>query len=116
MNICGACERIQKTPIAHSHLWFIRQSIALYVLTLPWGLIEQFHFWTIPATMLLSYLLIGIELIAEAIEEPFGDSVDDLRLEEICRTIELSVCEILPPVESTVAHLHPSSASPTLAP
>jgi hypothetical protein len=38
MDICGACERIQKTPISQSYRWFIRQSIAIYLLTLPWGL------------------------------------------------------------------------------
>ncbi|MFO0871726.1 MAG: bestrophin family ion channel [Pirellulales bacterium] len=100
MHICGACERIQRTPIAFSHLWFVRQAIALYVVTLPWGLVEQFGAWTIPFTMLLSYLLIGVELIAEAIEDPFGHSDDDLRLDEICQGIERSVGDILPPVES----------------
>jgi putative membrane protein len=96
MNICGACERIQKTPISFSHLWFIRQSIALYLITLPWGLVEHFQYWAIPFTMLLSYFLVGVELIAEAVEEPFGRSVDDLRLEEICNSIEQSVYKTLP--------------------
>lgn len=96
MNICGACERILKTPIAPSHRRFIRQSIALYLLTLPWGLLDTLNVWVVPVTMLLGYLLIGVELIAETIENPFGHTVDDLSLNEICQGIENSVCEILP--------------------
>ncbi len=96
MNVCGACERILKTPIAFSYLWFIRQAIAVYLLTLPWGLVEPFGYWSIPATMLLGYLLIGVELLAESIENPFGDSIDDLSLDAICRTIERDVTETLP--------------------
>lgn len=96
MDVCGACERIQKTPIAIAHRSFIRQAIALYLITLPWGLLEHFQLWVVPVTMLLGYLLIGVELIAEAIENPFGDTVNDLSLDEICQTVEKSVLEILP--------------------
>jgi putative membrane protein len=97
MNVCGACERILKTPIAFSYLWFIRQAIAVYLATLPWGLVESFGYWSVPATMLLGYLLIGVELLAESIENPFGDSIDDLSLDAICQTIERDVAEVLPP-------------------
>jgi len=48
------------------------------------------------ARRLFGYLLIGVELIAETIENPFVDTVDDLSLGEFCHTIEKSVSEILP--------------------
>jgi len=95
MNICGACERIQKSPISASYRWFIRQMIVIYLLTLPWGLMENFGWWTIPAAAMLAYFMIGVEMIAETIEDPFGVTEDDLLLDEICRTIERSVTEIL---------------------
>ncbi len=95
MNICGACERIQKSPISLSYRWFIRQSIAIYLLTLPWGLMRSFGWWTIPAVAMLAYFMIGIEMIAEQIEDPFGVSDDDLRLDELCQTIQSSVQDIM---------------------
>jgi putative membrane protein len=95
MNICGACERIQKSPISISYRWFIRQSIVIYLFTLPWGLMKDFELWTIPAMILLSYFMIGVEMIAEEIEDPFGDGEDDLRLDDMCKTIENSVNEIM---------------------
>jgi ion channel-forming bestrophin family protein len=95
LNICGACERIQKSPISTSYRWFIRQSIAIYLVTLPWGLVEDFDWWTVPAMILACYFMIGVEMIAEEIEDPFGDSEDDLRLDDLCRTIDVSVSEIM---------------------
>src|SRR4029078_9170515 len=70
MNICGACERIQKSPISLSYRWFIRQSIAIYLVTLPWALMPGFGGWTIPAVAMLAYFMIGSEMIADGIEDP----------------------------------------------
>jgi putative membrane protein len=95
MNICGACERIQKSPISASYRWFIRQTIAIYLLTLPWGLLEHFGWWTIPVSGMLAYFMIGVEMIAEEIEDPFGITEDDLMLDDLCQTIERSVTDIL---------------------
>jgi putative membrane protein len=95
MNVCGACERIQKSPISLSYRWFIRQSIAIYLLALPWGLVPTFSWWTVPAVAMLGYFMVGVEMIAEAIEDPFGTDEDDLSLDELCRVIERSVRGIL---------------------
>jgi predicted membrane chloride channel (bestrophin family) len=45
--------------------------------------------------LLAAYFLLGIELVAEEIEEPFGKGGDNLPLERYCETIESSVREIL---------------------
>lgn len=95
MNICGACERIQKSPISISYRSFIRQSIAIYLFTLPWGLVGTFAAWTIPGVAMLAYFMVGLEMIAERIEDPFGVTKDDLLLDDICRTIESSVTLLL---------------------
>jgi putative membrane protein len=95
MNICGACERIQKSPISISYRWYIRQSIAIYLLTLPWGLAQAFDWWTIPAVAMLGYFMVGVEMIAESVEDPFGIDEDDIMLDDLCRTIERSVTGIL---------------------
>jgi len=95
MNVCGACERIQKSPISLSYRWFIRQSIAIYLLTLPLGLVQSLGWWSVVAVTVLSYFMIGIEMIAENIEDPFGLDEDDLMLDDICNNIERSVTSIL---------------------
>lgn len=95
LDVCGGCERIQRTRIVTSYRTFARQCILLVLLTLPWGVAHDFGWWTLPLTIIVSYFMIGLETVAEHVEEPFGYDEDDLDLDEICLTIESSVNEIL---------------------
>ncbi len=106
MDICGACERIKSSPIALSYRAILRQGVALNVLSIPWYFAGDCHSWTILITCVAAYFMIGLELIAEDIEEPFGTGGDNLPLEKICQTIELSVIEILGKPD-----FHPSSVA-----
>jgi putative membrane protein len=94
MGICGACERIAKTPMVRSYRIFARQCIFLFLLTLPWGLVQDFMWWTLPLTIVVSYFMVGMEIVAEHVEEPFGFDEDDLDLEGMSTTIANSVEEI----------------------
>jgi putative membrane protein len=95
LDVCGACERIKSTLISQSWRLFTRQSIVAYLIVIPWGLYDEFGYWTIPLTVIISYFAIGGEGIAHYIEEPFGHHEDHLNLPEICAKIEMSVAEIL---------------------
>lgn len=95
MDICGACERILKTPIAGGYRRFILQSIWVYIVTLPWGIVDDLQWWTAPVTMVVAYLMVGIEVLAEQAEEPFGTDPDDLPLDDICATIDRNLDEIV---------------------
>jgi putative membrane protein len=94
MDVCGACERIRRTPLAPSYRTFIRRMIGLYLLTLPWGLIQPLGYWTVPVVGLITYFMLGLELEAEEVEEPFGRGAEDLPLDDICRTLEASITEV----------------------
>ena len=45
--------------------------------------------------LLVSFVLLSVELIAEEIEDPFGRDVNDLPTDDICSTIRNNVKEIL---------------------
>ncbi len=94
LDVCGACERILNTRIVRSYRTFARQCIALDLVTFPWGIVHEFRWWTVPLTMLTAYFLLGMETVAEHIEEPFGFDEDDLNLDAICEGIENSVKQI----------------------
>jgi putative membrane protein len=50
--------------------------------------------WTsVPAVALIGYALIGLELVAASIENPFGRDGDDLPLEDFVATIQRSVAQ-----------------------
>mgnify|MGYP003345410336 CR=1 FL=1 len=51
--------------------------------------------WSIIVQAVAVYFLFGIELTAEAVEQPFGSDGDDLALEAYCETIRKSATEVL---------------------
>jgi ion channel-forming bestrophin family protein len=93
-DICGACERIKRTPIPYSYSLFIKKFIFMYIVTLPYSFVGDFKYWTILITVFVFYVLTSLELIAEEIEDPFGTDANDLPTDEIAANIKRSVVEI----------------------
>jgi len=93
-NISGACERIKGTPIPYSYSSFIKRIIFLYAITLPFGLIADLKWATVPIAVFVFYTLASIELIAEEIEDPFGADTNDLPTDEIAERIRKNLIEI----------------------
>jgi putative membrane protein len=95
LDVLGACERIKKTPIPFSYAVYIKVFISLYGIMLPFGLYQDFGFYTIPLTMFIFFAMLGLELMAQEIEEPFGLDCNDLPTGDIALTIRKNVFEIL---------------------
>lgn len=83
----SGCERILKTPMPMSYKIYLKRLTLLYCLILPLGLVEQLGWWTPSAIALVSFVLLGIEEIGNEIENPFGYSFNDLKLDSICDTL-----------------------------
>lgn len=94
-DICGACERIKNTPIPFSYSAFIKKFIFAYVVTLPFGYVFQLGYYVIPVVVFIFYVLSSLELIAEEIEEPFGDDPNDLPTTKMAENIRKNVEELL---------------------
>tara|TARA_B100000401_G_scaffold431665_1_gene368010 strand:+ start:927 stop:1790 length:864 start_codon:yes stop_codon:yes gene_type:complete len=94
-DIIGGCERIKKTPIPFSYNIFLKKFIFIYTMTLPIGLATTFEYWSIPISLFVLYILVSLELLAEEIEDPFGEDTNDLPVDDICATIKKNVKEIL---------------------
>ena len=99
-SIQGACERIKNTPIPYSYSMYIKKFIFTFVITLPFGFVTSFGYITIPIVILLFYILVSIELIAEEIEDPFGRDVNDLPTDNLAEKIRNDVREIFGVVEN----------------
>jgi len=93
-SIQGACERIKNTPIPYSYSMYIKKFIFIFVITLPFGFVTSFGYVTIPVVLLLFYILVSIELIAEEIEDPFGTDVNDLPTDALSEKIRNDINEI----------------------
>jgi ion channel-forming bestrophin family protein len=93
-DIVGGCERIKKTPIPFSYRIHLKKFIFLYMLILPFGFIHDMHYWTIIVMVIIFYAFVGLEVIGEEIEDPFGRDENDLPTDQISETIRKNVKEI----------------------
>lgn len=91
----GACERIRSTPIPYSYSMFIKKIIFFYVITIPFGVMTAYGYWTVLITCFIFYAFASLELLAEEIEDPFGRDANDLPTDEIAAKIKTHVNEIL---------------------
>jgi len=95
MDVCGACERIRTTPLATSYRSLLRIGIGVYLLVSPIYIVRDYDYWAVPIELLVAFFMLGVEMVAHDVEEPFGVEGDDLPLEKFCATIETSVRETL---------------------
>ncbi|MCA1918956.1 MAG: hypothetical protein LDL38_06115 [Flavobacterium piscis] len=94
-DICGACERIKNTPIPYSYSAFIKKFIFFYTMTLPFGYSISLGYFVAPVVVFIFYVLASLELIAEEIEDPFGDDENDLPTKKIAENIKKHVEELI---------------------
>jgi ion channel-forming bestrophin family protein len=94
-DICGACERIKNTPIPYSYSAFIKKFIFFYTMTLPFGYSVSLGYFVAPVVVFVFYVLASLELIAEEIEDPFGDDENDLPIKKISENIKKHIEELI---------------------
>ena len=90
-DVMGACERIRNTPIPYSYSSYVKQFVLLYALILPFGLARDFGYGAVIASMLTFFATMGLELLAEEVEEPFGGDRNDLPLDDLAAIIRRDV-------------------------
>ena len=82
MDYFCSLERIKDTPIPTSYSLHIKISLFAYLLSLPFGLFFGFGMLSIPLVMVLFFVIAGIEIISNEIENPFKGDPNDLPIEE----------------------------------
>jgi putative membrane protein len=61
---------------------------------LPLAFVNQFGYLSGLIATFVFYALVSMEVLAEEIEDPFGDDDNDLPTDQICERIKLNVNEI----------------------
>lgn len=94
----GACERILKSPLPLVLVIKVRRFIGLYLLILPFSLVDRVGWATPVLTMLVAYPMLGLDQISVELENPFSPrNVGHLPLDAICKTIESNVLALAEP-------------------
>ena len=79
--------RIKNTPIPIAYVYHIKISVLIYLVTLPFGMFHDLGLFAVPIVMLLYYIIAGVEIISNEIENPFGSDPNDLPTEELFMSI-----------------------------
>lgn len=106
LDAFGTCERIRHTPLPFAYVVHLRRALALYLVTLPFALVDGFGWYTVFDNVLVAYVLLGIEEIGVEIENPFGTDANDLPLEQLCERIDTDLAAF------TAAAPTPEASSP----
>lgn len=91
----GACERIASTPIPYTYRVLMNRTIMVYCLLLPIGLSTAIGWLTPLVATFIAYTYLALEVIGDQIEEPFGMEPNDLPLDAMCHTIEVTIHEMV---------------------
>jgi putative membrane protein len=95
IDILGRCERIKYTPIPINHQILLRFLINIYVVILPFSLVDDLGFLCLPMILFLYYILMSIVTTAEEIEDPFGNDLNDLKMDAIINNIHQNIHELI---------------------
>ena len=110
-NLQGKCERIKNTPFPRQYAEFSRWFTRVFVVLVPFGLLEVFadHGTHLGVTLehlgaalpmvassgLISWVFMMMEGIGDSSEDPFERSMNDVPMNALCRTIEIDLRSML---------------------
>jgi putative membrane protein len=91
----GGCERIKNTVFPSTYSHYIHYSLVLFIMLLPFGLIEFFGIIEIPLVIAIASSFLLIEKMAIHLQDPFENKPTDTPTTAICRTIERDLKQML---------------------
>jgi putative membrane protein len=122
-NLQGKAERIKNTPFPRQYAEYSRVFTRVYVLLVPFGLLDVFAEHVAAATTnletltpivpmvvasgLITWVFGAMEGIGDSSEDPFERSMNDVPMNALCRTIEIDLRQMLgetelPPKEQPI--------------
>jgi ion channel-forming bestrophin family protein len=98
----GGCERIKNFPYPRQFATLNRFFVWLFVVLVPFGLVEEFQrfgtgaVWlTVPFSTIVAWVFHTMDRVGDASENPFEGSPNDVPIAAISRTIEIDLLELL---------------------
>ncbi|HEY1031100.1 MAG TPA: bestrophin family ion channel [Flavipsychrobacter sp.] len=101
-NQQGAAERIKSFPFPRQYAYFSSVFTWIFILLLPFGLInefqkmgEEFEWLVVPFHLLIAWVFNTMEIVGASSENPFENSINDVPITAICKTVEIDLREML---------------------
>ena len=94
-NAQGGMERIKNTPLPNGFRFFPNLFTRLFCILLPIALVESLGLATPIGSTLIGLVFLAVLSIGEDLTDPFANSVHDVPLTAMCRTIEIDLLQSL---------------------
>ncbi|MBH0115080.1 bestrophin family protein [Novosphingobium sp. YJ-S2-02] len=94
-NAQGGMERLKNTPLPHQYRWLPTVFTHLFCVLLPIGLVETLQFATPLGSTIAGMMFLAVLTIGDDLVDPFANTVHDLPLNAMCRTIEIDLLQCI---------------------
>jgi ion channel-forming bestrophin family protein len=91
----GGAERIKNTPMPKQYDFFPKLFVQIYCLMLPVGMVENLGWITPVGSTLVGFMFLALEEIGRDLEDPFDNTIYDVPITAISKTIEINLRQML---------------------
>lgn len=91
----GKCERIKNTIFPTTYSMYIRMTLCLFIVLLPFGLIDLLSWFAIPLITIIGGTFFLIERMAIHLQDPFENRPTDTPVTAISNAIEKNLMQML---------------------
>lgn len=94
-NAQGGMERIKNTPLPNQYRFFPTLFTHMFCVLLPIGLVETLGFATPLGSTVAGLMFLAVLQIGDDLVDPFANTVHDVPLSAMCRTIEIDLLQAI---------------------
>jgi putative membrane protein len=94
-DLQGGSERIKNTPMPKQYEYFPQLFTKMYCLLLPLGLVQNMGWYTPLGSSLVGFIFLALDKIGRDLEDPFDNTIYDIPLSAMSRTIEINLRQAL---------------------
>jgi len=91
----GGTERIKNTPMPRQYYYYPRLFVQIYCMLLPLALVTNMGWYTPLGSTLVGFIFLALDKIGQDLEDPFDNTIYDVPLTSITRTIEVNLRQLL---------------------
>lgn len=92
-NAQGGMERLKNTPLPNQYRFFPTLFTHIFCVLLPIGLVETLGFATPLGSTVAGLMFLAVLQIGDDLVDPFANTVHDVPLTAMCRTIEIDLLQ-----------------------
>ncbi|HEU0065690.1 MAG TPA: bestrophin family ion channel [Sphingomonas sp.] len=92
-NAQGGMERLKNTPLPNQYRFFPELFTRLFCVLLPIGLVETLGLATPVGSTIAGLMFLAVLRIGDDLVDPFSNTVHDVPLSAMCRTIEIDLLQ-----------------------